>query len=127
MSPQDSGGTLNRWKGQCFRTCYKFRSENAIFHRTPSFVGVIPGGRSISILPTSGITKVTAEGSGFDWLPNVLEGTQIVFVSGDDRGMGTGGYSPTSIEYSNDVSCVPPPASTGPAGAVASESGSSSR
>ena len=104
-----------------------FILKTMMFHRTPSFVGVIPGGRSISILATSGITNVAEEGSGFDWLPNVLKGTDIVFVSGDDRGMGAGGYSETTIEISNDFSCVPPPASTGPPpGAVATGSASDS-
>ncbi|KAG1834683.1 hypothetical protein EV424DRAFT_517991 [Suillus variegatus] len=57
---------------------------------TPSFQGVIPGGQSFSI-PEGSITQVSNEGTGFSWIPSVREGTTLMIVAGDDRGLGTGG------------------------------------
>ena len=72
-------------------------------------MGVIPDGRSISMVPdSSGITNSTDEGTGFTWVPNVRDGTQIVFVGGDDRGMGSGGTLQTIIVHSDNATCVPP-------------------
>jgi len=95
----------------------------AVVEGTPTFVGVIPGGVSISIAPDSaGITNSTTdEGIGFNWIPNVREGTQIVFVSGDNRGMGSGGSSQTIIEHSNNGTCVP---AASPAGTTGTAAGS---
>ncbi|KAF8439133.1 hypothetical protein L210DRAFT_3621871 [Boletus edulis BED1] len=57
---------------------------------TPNFQGVIPGGDSFSI-PVGTITNVTDMGTGFQWVPTVRAGTTLLVVSGDNRGLGTGG------------------------------------
>ncbi|KAF8549432.1 hypothetical protein OG21DRAFT_1421256 [Imleria badia] len=57
---------------------------------TPNFQGVIPGGESFSI-PVGTITNATDMGTGFQWMPTVREGSTLLVVAGDDRGLGTGG------------------------------------
>ncbi|KAM6490682.1 hypothetical protein JOM56_014025 [Amanita muscaria] len=76
---------------------------------TPSFVGVIPGGLSFPISEESGISIIATtpiEEIGFSWLPRIREGTQLVIVGGDNRGLGTGGQVPYTIAHSDNSSCV---------------------
>ncbi|KIL62412.1 hypothetical protein M378DRAFT_81298 [Amanita muscaria Koide BX008] len=76
---------------------------------TPSFVGVIPGGLSFPISEESGISIIAntpIEEIGFSWLPRIREGTQLVIVGGDNRGLGTGGQVPYTIGHSDNSSCV---------------------
>jgi hypothetical protein len=51
-------------------------------------------------------TKTSDEGISFSWLPSIREGTQLVIVGGDNRGLGTGGKAPFTIAHSDDSSCV---------------------
>jgi len=99
-------------------------NDTAVVEGTPTFVAVIPGGQSLAIEPGSGITNSTTdEGIGFTWVPNIREGTQVVFVSGDNRGLGSGGSSQTIIDHSDNSTCVPPAGTTGtPPGAINSGS-----
>ncbi|OAX42456.1 hypothetical protein K503DRAFT_853986 [Rhizopogon vinicolor AM-OR11-026] len=74
---------------------------------TPSFQGVIPGGQSFSI-PQGTITQVSNEGTGFSWVPSVREGSTLIVVAGDDRGLGSGGsgvYTVSQGIYPNS-SCL---------------------
>lgn len=57
---------------------------------TVNFQGVIPGGDSFSI-PLGAITDESGMGTGFQWTPTVRPGTTLMVVSGDARGLGTGG------------------------------------
>lgn len=88
---------------------------------TPSFQGVIPGGQSFSI-PEGQITQVSNEGTGFDWIPSVREGSILIVVAGDDRGLGTGGsglYTVAQGIYPNS-SCL---TSTSPSSTLGSPAG----
>ncbi|KAG2128713.1 hypothetical protein DEU56DRAFT_957191, partial [Suillus clintonianus] len=88
---------------------------------TPSFQGVIPGGQSFSI-PEGQITQVSNEGTGFSWIPSVREGSTLIIVAGDDRGLGTGGsglYTVSQGIYPNSscLTTASPSSTTGlPAG-----------
>ncbi|KAH7906609.1 hypothetical protein BJ138DRAFT_1183003 [Hygrophoropsis aurantiaca] len=62
----------------------------------PTFQGVIPGGDSFAI-PSSSITQVANEGTGFSWTPNVRAGSTLLIVAGDNRGLGTGGSEPYNV------------------------------
>ncbi|KAG8216791.1 hypothetical protein J3R82DRAFT_7038 [Butyriboletus roseoflavus] len=55
-----------------------------------NFQGVIPGGDSFSI-PMGAITNESSMGTGFQWTPTVRPGSTLMVVSGDARGLGTGG------------------------------------
>ncbi|KAF9219529.1 hypothetical protein BS17DRAFT_717307 [Gyrodon lividus] len=64
---------------------------------TPNFQGVIPGGQSFSI-PVGQVTQVANEGYGFNWTPSVRAGSTLMIVAGDNRGLGTGGSEPYSVQ-----------------------------
>ncbi|KAG1862029.1 hypothetical protein DFJ58DRAFT_776015 [Suillus subalutaceus] len=88
---------------------------------TPSFQGVIPGGQSFSI-PEGQITQVSDQGTGFSWIPSVREGSTLIIVAGDDRGLGTGGsglYTVSQGIYPNS-SCL---TSTSPSSTIGSPAG----
>lgn len=88
---------------------------------TPSFQGVIPGGQSFSI-PQGQITQVSNEGTGFNWVPSVREGSTLIVVAGDDRGLGTGGsglYTVSQGIYPNS-SCL---TTTSPSSTLGSPAG----
>lgn len=88
---------------------------------TPSFQGVIPGGQSFSI-PEGQITQVSNEGTGFSWIPSVREGSTLIVVAGDDRGLGTGGsglYTVSQGIYPNS-SCL---TTTSPSSTIGSPAG----
>ncbi|KAG2156797.1 uncharacterized protein EDB93DRAFT_1200684 [Suillus bovinus] len=88
---------------------------------TPSFQGVIPGGQSFSI-PEGQITQVSNEGTGFNWIPSVREGTTLMIIAGDDRGLGTGGsgtYTVAQGIYPNS-SCL---TTTSPSSTIGSPAG----
>ncbi|KAG1736085.1 uncharacterized protein EDB91DRAFT_535270 [Suillus paluster] len=88
---------------------------------TPSFQGVIPGGQSFSI-PEGQITQVSNEGTGFSWIPSVREGSTLIVVAGDDRGLGTGGsglYTVAQGIYPNS-SCL---TTTSPSSTLGSPAG----
>lgn len=76
-------------------------------HRTPNFLGVIPGGQSFAI-PESNITNVASEGTGFTWLPSLRGGTTLILVGGDDRGNGSAGSTTNLVSsgIQNDISCL---------------------
>ncbi|KAH7886857.1 hypothetical protein F5I97DRAFT_1807293 [Phlebopus sp. FC_14] len=74
---------------------------------TVNFQGVIPGGQSFSI-PLGKLTQVTGQGTGFDWIPSVREGSTLMLVAGDERGLGTAGselYNVAAGLYPNS-SCL---------------------
>ncbi|KIL62410.1 hypothetical protein M378DRAFT_165776 [Amanita muscaria Koide BX008] len=81
-------------------------NKTADVEGTPKFAGIIPGGVSFSILAESGITNTSDEGIGFSWLPRLSQGTQILIVGGDDRGLGAGGSAEFTTAHSDDSSCV---------------------
>lgn len=88
---------------------------------TPSFQGVIPGGQSFSI-PEGQITQVSGQGTGFSWTPSVREGSTLIVVAGDDRGLGTGGsglYTVSQGIYPNS-SCL---TTTSPSSTIGSPAG----
>lgn len=88
---------------------------------TPSFQGVIPGGQSFSI-PEGQITQVSNEGTGFSWIPSVRQGSTLIVVAGDDRGLGTGGsglYTVSQGIYPNS-SCL---TTTSPSSTIGSPAG----
>ncbi|KDQ31955.1 hypothetical protein PLEOSDRAFT_154160 [Pleurotus ostreatus PC15] len=64
--------------------------DNTTVQGIPSFLGVIPGGRSF-VVPEGPITDVPSQGTGFSWTPSVRAGSTLVIVGGDDRGVGSGG------------------------------------
>jgi hypothetical protein len=39
-------------------------------------------------------------GTGFDWTVNIRRGTDLYIISGDDRGLGSGGVAPLTVAYS---------------------------
>lgn len=88
---------------------------------TPSFQGVIPGGQSFSI-PEGQITQVSNEGTGFSWIPSVRDGSTLIIVAGDNRGLGTGGsglYTVSQGIYPNS-SCL---TTTSPSSTIGSPAG----
>lgn len=76
---------------------------------TPNFYGVIPGGESFQI-PVGNIDDESnaGQGTGFSWKPNLVVGTTVIIVAGDNRGNGTGGsdLSTVSGNINNDASCL---------------------
>ncbi|KAF8336219.1 hypothetical protein F5887DRAFT_1063270 [Amanita rubescens] len=96
---------------------------------TPSFDGIIPGGQSF-VIPESGITQTSSEGTGFSWTPPIQAETTLIVVAGDDRGMGSGGSAIFSINYNIDTSCLnalSPSSTPGlPAGSYATSAAASS-
>lgn len=84
----------------------------------PNFHGVIPGGESFSI-PLGTITNTTDMGTGFQWVPTVRTGSTLMVVSGDDRGLGTGGSDLFSVSAglnpnSSCISNTSPSSTAGP-------------
>ncbi|KAI3618056.1 hypothetical protein WG66_005743 [Moniliophthora roreri] len=86
-----------------------------------NFVGVIPGGQSFQI-PTGTLSNQTSTGTGFNWTPNVREGTTLHIVCGDGRGMGSGGSLRTTVgnNIQNDNSCL---SNTSPSSTAGSPAG----
>ena len=79
----------------------------AFAHRTPNFLGVIPGGQSFAV-PESNITNVQSEGTGFSWVPSIRAGTTLILVGGDNRGNGSAGSTTNLVSagFQNDISCL---------------------
>lgn len=93
-------------------------NANPLLIRTPSFVGVIPGGQSFTI-PESNVTNIQSEGTGFSWTPSIRGGTTLVVIGGDNRGAGTGGsaFYVVSDGSTNCLSALSPSSTPGnPAG-----------
>lgn len=76
-------------------------------HRTPNFLGVIPGGQSFTV-PEQNITNVASEGTGFTWQPSIRGGTTLILVGGDNRGNGSAGSTTNLVSsgYQNNISCL---------------------
>ena len=74
-------------------------------HRNVSFLGVIPGGQSFGI-PNGPLSTNSATGTGFNWIPDIRGGTNILLVANDNSGMGAGGSSPFTVGYSSNGSCL---------------------
>ncbi|KAF5377038.1 hypothetical protein D9757_007724 [Collybiopsis confluens] len=74
---------------------------------TPSFFGVIPGGESF-VIPESQINATSELGTGFEWTPNIREGTTLHVIGNDAKGNGTGGSSRLTVgnNPNNDNSCL---------------------
>ncbi|EEB95157.1 hypothetical protein MPER_05921, partial [Moniliophthora perniciosa FA553] len=72
-----------------------------------NFVGIIPGGQSFQI-PSTTPTTQPQTGTGFNWTPNVREGTTLHIVAGDNLGVGNGGSLRTTVgnNIQGDNSCL---------------------
>ena len=97
-----------------------YSNANPLLIRTPTFVGVIPGGQSFTI-PESNITNLQGEGTGFSWTPSIRGGSTLVVVGGDNRGAGTGG-SAFYVVSDGSTSCL---SATSPSSTPGSPAGGS--
>ncbi|TBU62694.1 hypothetical protein BD310DRAFT_698718 [Dichomitus squalens] len=71
---------------------------------TPNFQGVIPGGDSFSI-PVGPTSTEIGSGVGFNWTADVREGTTLLLVGGDDRGLGVAGSNVFTVQRGSS-SCL---------------------
>ena len=81
-------------------------------YSTVNFYGVIPGGDSFNI-PQGSLSTVdpnisgpTQPGTGFSWTVDITSGTNVIFVGGDDRGIGSGGSAGFTVAPFPNSSCL---------------------
>ena len=84
--------------------------------------GVIPGGDSFNISqgPLSDTGTGLNQTVSFNWTVDITNGTDIVFVGGDNTGIGTGGFVEQTVGSSGNDSCL---SSTSPSSTAGSPAG----
>ncbi|KAH9003379.1 hypothetical protein EDB86DRAFT_2354083 [Lactarius hatsudake] len=86
-----------------------------------NFYGVIPGGNSFKI-PQGPLSTDTDTRTGFNWTVDITSGTNILIIGGDDRGIGSAGVTPFTVDPSGNTSCLD---STSPSSTAGSPAGGS--
>jgi hypothetical protein len=73
--------------------------------RTVNFYGTIPGGNSFTI-PQGSLSTNNDTGTGFNWTVDIVSGTNVLLIGGDNGGVGSGGSVQYTIGYGGNSSCL---------------------
>ncbi|KAF8493429.1 hypothetical protein F5888DRAFT_822035 [Russula emetica] len=72
---------------------------------TVNFYGTIPGGNSFTI-PQGSLSTNNDTGTGFNWTVDIVSGTNVLLIGGDNEGVGSGGSVQYTIGYGGNSSCL---------------------